>query len=133
MNIKLSVKIALIICQPIGKINMQELKEIQIKIKKELGGVSLNHLINYLGEEGRKNENKFFVHILTYESGSIQIKVEPANKIFFVGYYTIINLQNQALNIFGQSEEFQRNLYDAIQIIKNINNKSLKKIGLKKV
>ena len=29
---------------------MQDLKEIQIEIKKELGGASLNHLLNYLEE-----------------------------------------------------------------------------------
>jgi hypothetical protein len=44
-------------------------------------------------------------------------------EVAFVDSYALINQQNQALNIFGQSEEFQRNLYDAIQIIKNINNK----------
>jgi hypothetical protein len=102
---------------------MKDLKEIQIEIKKELGGASLNHLINYLGLKERKSRYKFFVCIFTYESESIKIKVGPTNKIFFVGYYTLINSQNQALNIFGQSEEFQRELYDAIQTIKNINNK----------
>ena len=30
---------------------MKDLKDIQIEIKKELGGVSLNHLLNYLEKE----------------------------------------------------------------------------------
>ena len=102
---------------------MQDLKEIQIEIKKELGGLSLNHLLNYLCLEEKKSEYKFFVYLFTYELEVIRIKVGPTNKRLFVGYYALINSQNQALNIFGQSEEFQRNLYDAIQIIKNINNK----------
>jgi hypothetical protein len=102
---------------------MKDLKEIQIEIKKELGGASLNHLLNYLGLEEKKSGYKFFVSIFTYELGCIRIKVGPTNKKFFFGYYTLINQQNQALNIFGQSEEFQRNLYDAMQTIKNINNK----------
>jgi len=70
---------------------MQDLKEIQIDIEKELGGASLNHLISYAP--------------LVYE------QLESC--------YTL----NQALNIFGQSEEFQRNLYNEIQVIKR--NKSL--------
>ena len=52
---------------------MKDLKEIQIEIKKELGGASLNHLINYLGLEERKSRYKFFVCIFTYESESIKI------------------------------------------------------------
>ena len=47
MNLELNVKTALIICQLIGRINMKDLTEIQIEIKKELGGVSLNHLISW--------------------------------------------------------------------------------------
>lgn len=129
MNLELSVKTALIIYQQIGRINMQDLKEIQIEIKKELGGVSLNHLLNFihvnLGLAEKKSGYKFFVYIFTYEPETIRIKVKvgPTDKTLFVGHYTLINSQNQALNIFGQSEEFQRELYDAIQIIKNINNK----------
>ena len=37
--------------------------------------------------------------------------------------FILLNNQNQALNIFGQSEAFQRDLYRAIRVIKHINNK----------
>jgi hypothetical protein len=73
---------------------MQDLKEIQIEIKKELGGMSLNHLIHHF--------KKYY---------------------FYFENFILLNDQNQALNIFGQSEKFQRELYEAIQVIKNINNK----------
>jgi len=106
---------------------MKDLKDIQIEIKKELGGVSLNHLIAYMSQaENKSGKRKFILFVYTSDkSGTIKIKLEHMNmtKVAFVDYYALINQQNQALNIFGQSEEFQRNLYDAIQIIKNINNK----------
>jgi hypothetical protein len=106
---------------------MKDLKEIQIEIKKELGGVSLNHLIAYMSQaENKSGKRKFILFVYTSrKSGTIKIKLEPLNmtEVAFVDYYALINQQNQALNILGQSEEFQRNLYDAIQIIKNINNK----------
>jgi hypothetical protein len=106
---------------------MKDLKEIQIEIKKELGGVSLNHLIAYMSQaENKSGKRKFILFVFTScKSGSIKIKLEHMNmtEVAFVDNYALINQQNQALNIFGQSEEFQRNLYDAIQIIKNINNK----------
>jgi len=59
------------------------------------------------------------------QSRNIKIKLEHLSRkeVAFIDYYALINQENQALNIFGQSEEFQRKLYDAIQIIKNINNK----------
>jgi len=95
---------------------MQELKEIQIQLKKELGGVSLNHLLSYL----RKKYG--FVSLLNCSHDLLFISFDH-HKIEFEKDFVLLNDQNQALNIFGQSEEFQRNLYDAIQIIKNINNK----------
>ena len=94
---------------------MKDLKEIQIEIKKELGGASLNHLLNYL-------EKKIGFIVLINCGDCLYICFEYCKKEFEQNY-TLLNDQNQALNIFGQSEEFQRNLYDAIQIIKNINDK----------
>jgi hypothetical protein len=106
---------------------MKDLKEIQIEIKKELGGVSLNHLIAYMSQaENKLRKRKFILSVFTScKSGTIKIKLQHVDmtEVVLVDYYALINQQNQALNIFGQSEEFQRNLYDAIQIIKNINNK----------
>jgi hypothetical protein len=102
---------------------MKDLKNIQIEIKKELGGASLNHLISYL-------EKKIGFIVLINCRGSLYIYFEysetlPQEEIDaeFEQDFILLNDQNQALNIFGQSEELQRNLYDAIQIIKNINNK----------
>jgi len=106
---------------------MKDLKDIQIEIKKELGGASFNHLIAYLGQVENKSRKRKFIFFLntSCKSGTIKLKLEhmDMSKVAFVDYYALINQQNQALNIFGQSEEFQKNLYDAIQIIKNINNK----------
>jgi len=93
---------------------MQDLKEIQIEIKKELGGASLNHLLNYLEKEIG------FIVVLNC-NGCLYINFDSEKE--FEQDFILLNEQNQALNIFGQSEEFQRNLYDAIQTIKNINNK----------
>jgi hypothetical protein len=102
---------------------MQDLKEIQIEIKKELGGASLNHLLNYL-------EKKIGFIVVINCRGSLYICFEYSITATqeeidaeFEQDFILLNDQNQALNIFGQSEEFQRNLYDAMQIIKNINNK----------
>ena len=102
---------------------MKDLKEIQIEIKKELGGASLNHLLNYL-------EKKIGFIVLINCVGSLYICFEYSETATqeeidaeFEQDFILLNDQNQALNIFGQSEEFQRNLYDAIQIIKNINDK----------
>ena len=102
---------------------MKDLKDIQIEIKKELGGASLNHLIAYMGQaENKSGRRKFILFVLTSgKSGNIKIKLEHMNttEVAFFDNYALINPENQALNIFGQSEEFQRNLYDAIQFIKN--------------
>jgi len=102
---------------------MKDLKDIQIEIKKELGGVSLNHLLNYL-------EKKIGFIVLINCGGSLYICFEYSKTAAqeeidaeFEQDFILLNDQNQALNIFGQSEEFQRNLYGAIQTIKNINNK----------
>jgi len=104
---------------------MKDLKDIQIEIKKELGGVSFNHLIAYMSQiENKYRKRKFILFVITScKSGTIQIQLDITTKVVFVDYYALINQQNQALNIFGQSEGFQRNLYDVIQFIKNINNK----------
>ena len=42
-------------------------------------------------------------------------------EVSFCDSYALVDADNRSLNIFAQSEEFQRKLYDAIQIIKNIN------------
>jgi hypothetical protein len=89
---------------------MKDLIEIQIEIKKELGGASLNHLLIYL-------EKKIGFIVLINCRGSLYICFEYCDKEFEHDFI-LLNDQNQALNIFGQSEEFQRELYSAIQIIK---------------
>lgn len=93
---------------------MKDLKEIQIELKKELGGASLNHLLNYL-------EKEIGFIILINCKGCLYICFEIDAE--FEQDFMLLNDENQALNIFGQSEEFQRELYERIQIIKNINNK----------
>jgi hypothetical protein len=102
---------------------MKDLKEIQIEIKKELGGASLNHLLDYLEKEIGFiiliNCGGFLYICFEYFITATQEEIECE----FEQDFMLLNDQNQALNIFGQSEEFQRNLYDAIQFIKNINNK----------
>ena len=98
---------------------MKDLKEIQIEIKKELGGASLNHLLFYLKEKTTETTFDWFnvaIHsndfYISFNYGQIKFRLN----------FILLNDQNQALNIFGQSEEFQRKLYGAIQIIKYINN-----------
>jgi hypothetical protein len=95
---------------------MQDLKEIQIEIKKELGGASLNHLLSYA------NVNNLFLIDGFDNNANYEITFYLKDDEIFDQCYKLLNEQNQALNIFGQLEEFQRNLYKAIQVIKNINN-----------
>jgi hypothetical protein len=106
---------------------MQDLKDIQIEIKKKLGGVSLNHLINYASLVYKEYMDFQFFGLpnFFYKTNNQMIKLNFIlnDQHIFKSYFILLNDQNQALNILGQSEEFQRNLYDAIQIIKNINNK----------
>ena len=90
---------------------MQELKEIQIEIKKELGGASLNHLLDYLEEEIG------FIVVLNY-NGCLCINFNYCGK-YFDQDFILLNENKHCNNIFDQSEEFQRDLYDAIQFIKN--------------
>ena len=59
--------------------------------------------------------------IMSACNDSVRINFSYCEKKF-TEHFIYLNDQNQALNIFGQSEEFQRELYKAIQIIKNINN-----------
>ena len=99
---------------------MQDLKEIQIKIKKELGGASLNHLLFYLKEKTTKTTFDWF-NVAIY-SNDFYISFNY-REIKFDLNFILLNDQNQALNIFGQSEAFQRDLYRAIRVIKHINNK----------
>jgi len=113
---------------------MQDLKEIQIEIKKELGGSNLNHLISWFMNQCLvrlyfgchvANPTTYQTYLKGSKQDSIRIyffKLENDQEIYCQSY-KLLNDQNQALNILGQSEEFQRNLYDAIQFIKNINNK----------
>ena len=110
---------------------MKDLKDIQIQIKKELGGASLNHLIIYASLAYKKYQDFVFAVRTCFDEIN-QITLVFALKDqgldnhrfdIFLSNFILLNDQNQALNIFGQSEQFQRNLYDAIQFIKNINNK----------
>lgn len=106
--------------------HIKDLREIQIEIKKELGGASLNHLLKYTYLlETKKNTHIYcFSGIIKWgaPTNSIHLWWEKSSKRIFDGYFLLLNNQNQALNIFAQSENFQRKLYNAIQIIKNINN-----------
>ena len=106
---------------------IKDLQEIQIEIKKELGGASLNHLLCY----------SFFlddtlIYVNWYKDNSfpslkmgklkaVKLKWTKSTKCIFSKHFILLNDQQQALNIFAQSEDFQRKLYNAIQIIKNIN------------
>ena len=108
---------------------LKDLQEIQMEIKKELGGASLNHLLQYTLSETK--EKSLFdcyigIGIMKWETpnNAIHLLLEKSSKKIkiFYGSFILLNDQNQALNIFAQSEKFQRELYDAIQIIKNINN-----------
>ncbi len=94
---------------------MENLKEIQIEIKKELGGASLNHLLDYLEKEIG------IIFVLNY-SGCLNINFNYCGK-YFDQDFILLNENKHCNNIFDQWEGFQRNLYDAIQFIKNINNK----------
>jgi hypothetical protein len=99
---------------------MQDLKEIQIEIKKELGGASLNHLLhyldyNYIMPKHALVESRFFC-------GYFEICFYYCRKEFDLNFI-LLNENKHCNNIFDQSIKFQRNLYDAIQTIKNINNK----------
>jgi hypothetical protein len=102
---------------------MQDLKELQIEIKKELGGVSLNYLINYVSLVYKEYIDFHFSVFPSFDKTKFENKVKLIfilnDQHIFKSYFILLNDKNQALNIFGQSEEFQRNLYDAIQIIKN--------------
>ena len=100
---------------------MKDLKDIQIEIKKELGGASLNHLLYFLEKTPKialvENYNgrlcdRYFLICFNYR-----------DKQIFEDDFILLNENKHCNNIFDQSEEFQRELYDAIQIIKNINNK----------
>jgi hypothetical protein len=83
-----------------------------------LGGVSLNHLLHFLEKtpkialvENRRLCDRYFLICFSYCDKEFQ------------NDFILLNDRNQALNIFGHSEEFQREFYEAIQAIKNINNK----------
>jgi|LakMenE01Jun11ns_1017448.scaffolds.fasta_scaffold9948875_3 hypothetical protein len=106
---------------------MKDLKDIQIEIKKELGGVSLNHLINYACLAYKKYIDFHFSVFPSFDKTKFENKVKLffslSDQNIFKSYFILLNDQKQALNIFDQSEEFQRNLYDVIQFIKIINNK----------
>ena len=113
---------------------IKDLQEIQMEIKKELGGASLNHFINYftllpkrstfdgfsvemLWNNTRNGENNVLVNIGVFPLYCLKNKPQ----VRFCDSYTLVDADNRSLNIFAQSEDFQRKLYDAIQIIKNIN------------
>ncbi|CAB4164193.1 hypothetical protein UFOVP831_9 [uncultured Caudovirales phage] len=106
--------------------NIKNLQEIQMEIKKELGGASLNHLLQYTHLLLAKNYNSQKVFFLKFESytwifssepNTMLLRWEKSSKTIFRGNFILLNEQKQALNIFGQSEDFQRKLYDAMQTI----------------
>lgn len=99
--------------------NIKNLQEIQIEIKKELNGASLNHLLQYTYLLEAKKELFFdsCIWIFRWEPSTMILKWSKSSKTIFCGHFILLNNQNQALNIFAQSEDFQRKLYDAIQII----------------
>jgi len=106
--------------------HIKDLQEIQMEIKKELGGASLNHLFQYTYLLTIKKNSFIYCSsgIIKWgtPSNSIHLWWEKSSKKIFEGDFILLNNQHQALNIFGQSKGFQRKLYNAIQIIKNINN-----------
>jgi hypothetical protein len=104
---------------------MKDLNNIQIEIKKELGGESLNHLMNYATLAYKKHID-FYFHVSVYSplfsyvaKGKIKLIFARVNEKIYEDFFILLNDQNQTLNIFDQSEKFQKNLYEAIQIIKN--------------
>ena len=103
---------------------IKDLQEIQIEIKKELGGASLNHLLHY-SSFLRVSETITYVYYITDSKKgklkTLKLNWTKSTKCIFDQHFILLNDQHQALNIFAQSEDFQRKLYDAIQIIKNIN------------
>lgn len=115
--------------------HIKDLQEIQMEIKKELGGASLNHFINYFTLLKKKGTfDGFKVDMLwnNVRNGENNVLVvtgvfplyssENEPQVSFCNFYKLVDSNNRSLNILAQSEEFQRKLYDAIQIIKNINN-----------
>ena len=97
---------------------IKDLQEIQIEIKKELGGASLNHLLHYISCTIEFMDNICY----TLRKNTLRLAWDgPLKKRIFKEEFILLNDQKQTLNIFAQSEDFQRKLYDAIQIIKNIN------------
>lgn len=92
-----------------------------MEIKKELGGASLNHFFQYtyLLRSKKNSPIHCFSGIIKWgaPTNTIYLFWEKSSEKIFDGYFLLLNNQNQALNIFGQSEGFQRKLYNAIQII----------------
>ena len=103
---------------------IKDLQEMQIEIKKELGGASLNHLLCYSFFLGFFDTLIYINNLPSSKMGklkTVKLKWTKSTKCIFDQHFILLNDQHQALNIFAQSEKFQRELYDAIQIIKNIN------------
>ena len=102
--------------------HIKDLQEIQIEIKKELGGASLSHLLNYKLRESICYVTHYYGDYHNPQLALCIVWWTPLKEEIFSRDFILLNEQKQALNIFAQSEKFQRELYDAIQIIKNINN-----------
>lgn len=103
---------------------IKDLQEIQMEIKKELGGASLNHLLHYSSFLSLAEATTYVYYITDSKKGklkTLKLNWTKSTKCIFDQHFILLNDQQQALKIFGQSEDFQRKLYDAIQIIKNIN------------
>ena len=116
--------------------NIKNLQEIQMELKKELGGASLNHLLFwFLTQSTYKlyfgfwcsnslNGDQIYIKGSTINSIKIIFSRLQDNREFFSERFILLNEQKvanawqlQALNIFGQSEDFQRKLYDAMQTV----------------
>ncbi|CAB4150521.1 hypothetical protein UFOVP571_48 [uncultured Caudovirales phage] len=104
--------------------NIKNLQEIQIEIKKELNGASLNHLLQYsyllIAKKDPFLKRRLFEccsYIFNSEPNAMFLKWEKSSETIFRGSFILLNEQKQALNIFGQSEDFQRKLYDAMQTV----------------
>jgi hypothetical protein len=101
---------------------IKKLQEIQNEIKKELGGSSLNHLFKYFKIiEKNKKDIDIYTLLNPYDNiETIKLKINRTEEIFY-HEYKVVNEENQALNVFGQTEEFQRKLYEIIIMLKNTN------------
>ena len=63
------------------------------------------------------NGDQIYIKGSTVNSIKIIFSRLQDSEEFFSERFILLNEQKQALNIFGQSEDFQRKLYDAMQTV----------------